>query len=73
MLKLERSLRFLRGTPSRVMTLEKPDPSTVHVLVGDSDSDWAGDLESRKSTSVGTRRWGNFLISRFHAHKDPSL
>ncbi|CAK0878447.1 unnamed protein product [Prorocentrum cordatum] len=51
MSRLKRILRYVKGTLDYVITLSIKDTSDLKRLVGTSDSDWAGDPESRKSSS----------------------
>ena len=65
MSRLKRILRYVKGTLDYVITLSIKDTNDLKRLVGTSDPDWAGDPESRKSSSVGTVSWGGCLISHF--------
>ena len=57
---VKRVLRYLKGTPRYGLVYRK---SKDFKLVGYSDSDWAGCLESRKSTSGYVFLLGNSVIS----------
>ena len=48
MTALKRVLRYLKGTQDLALTYTR---GTTPALVAFSDADWAGDMETRKSTS----------------------
>ena len=58
--KLKRLGRFLVGQPRLVM--KYPWQANTNQVVGLSDADWAGDKESRKSTSGGAILRGSHLL-----------
>ena len=55
-LKLKRVARYLVGAPRLVQAFEWQDLPTE--LLKFTDSDWAGDRDTRKSTSGGAITWG---------------
>ena len=61
----KRLCRYLSKTRGLGCFSEEDAEKTPHgfSLVAFSDSDWAGDRESRKSTSSGMIWWGPYLIS----------
>ena len=60
LIAVKRILRYISGTPSLGTWYSR---DTNANLVGYSDSDWAGDLDDRKSTSGGCFYLGNNLVS----------
>jgi hypothetical protein len=58
---LKRVIRYLKSFPECIskMYFQEAEPPLVIM----SDSDWAGDEETRKSTSGGLLRYGGHLIS----------
>ena len=57
---VKRVLRYLRGTSNYGLVFVGGDDDT---LVGYSDSDWAGDQVTRRSTSGYVFQFGNSTIS----------
>ena len=58
--KLKRVAKYLVGAPRLVQQFDWQDlPSNLHTY---TDSDWAGDRESRKSTSGGAVTWGRHTL-----------
>ena len=54
-MKLKRIVRYLKGAPSAKSLIEITTPSKfVNVY---TDSDWAGQATTRKSTSGGVVQW----------------
>ncbi len=53
---LKRALRYLRGRPRSLLHYEVQEPSEI--LSCFTDSDWAGDFSTRRSTSGGVIRRG---------------
>jgi hypothetical protein len=58
---LKRVIRYLKSFPECVFNMNFQDTKPPLVIM--SDSDWAGDEETRKSTSGGLVRYGGRLIS----------
>ena len=59
-LKLKRVARYLVGAPRLVQKFQWQNmPRELHTF---TDSDWAGDRETRKSTSGGAITWGCHTI-----------
>eukprot|EP00971_Amphidinium_carterae_P309584 6152332-Amphidinium_carterae.1 len=58
-------LRYLRGTLGIVMThcVDKREPTDVVVV--QSDTDWGGCRETRKSTCCGVIRWRGIILVCF--------
>ena len=64
--RLRRLTRYLSGTKGLGVFFPRAGKHVVPedmALVGFSDSDWAGDRLSRKSTSSGIIYWGPFLVA----------
>ena len=60
---LKRMIRYLRGAPCLVYKFKWQDPMcTIRVF---TDSDWAGCVRTRKSTSGGAMLHGDHLISHW--------
>ena len=58
-LKLKRVARYLVGAPTLHQVFEWQEaPTLLHTY---TDSDWAGDRETRKSTSGGAATWGQHI------------
>ena len=58
--KLKRVARYLAGAPRFVQRFCWQDfPAELHTF---TDSDWAGNIETRKSTSGGAITWGNHTV-----------
>ena len=64
---VKRIFRYIKGTLKRGLCYTTGDNFELH---GYSDADWAGDLESRKSTSGYIFRLGNCTIS-WRSKKQP--
>jgi len=62
-MKLKRTIRFLKGRPRAVMKFVWQDP--VDELIGMTDSDWAGCTTTRKSTSGGLIFRGKHLLAHW--------
>jgi hypothetical protein len=60
---LKRVIRHLESFPARISNLYFQDATPPLVIM--SDSDWAGDEETRKSASGGLVRYGGHLISHW--------
>ena len=61
---VKRIFRYIRGTMDYGLVFSSTDNSSSdNVLVGFSDADWAGDLDTRRSTSGYTFFIGNALVS----------
>ena len=61
---VKRILRYIKGTLEHGLVFSSTDNSSSdNVLVGFSDADWAGDLDTRRSTSGYTFFIGNALVS----------
>ena len=60
--ELKRLGRYLKGKPRLIIKYDWQDP--INVLTSFSDSDWAGDRETRKSTSGGIITAGSRRISQ---------
>ena len=58
---IKRILRYIRGTQDYGLLFTTDDDGNK--LVGFSDSDWAGDVDTRRSTSGYTFHVGNSLVS----------
>ena len=58
--ELKRLGRYLKGKPRLIINYNWQDP--ISVLTSFSDSDWAGDRKSRKSTSGGVIMIGSHYI-----------
>ena len=66
--RLRRLGRYLKRNPRLIQSLEWQDPySSLHVYV---DSDWAGDKETRKSTSAGCICGGRHCIRAWSKDQD---
>ena len=61
MQELKRLARYLKGKPKCVLIYEKQDARTAVIKVH-TDSDWAGEVISRKSTTGMVMRRGKHLI-----------
>lgn len=59
----KRIVRYLSGTPMK--SLHMKVGKNVGKLRGITDTDWAGCIATRKSTSCGMVFWGDFLISAY--------
>ena len=60
-MNLKRIVRYLKGAPSAKSLIEITTPSKfVNVF---SDSDWAGQATTCKSTSGGVVQWGNATLT----------
>ena len=55
-----RILRYLQGSSNRALLLSSSQNLTLH---GYSDSDWAGDVDDRRSTTYFSIFLGSSLIS----------
>ena len=66
-LRLERMVRYLVCTKHFVLAVEPGSKSDCIHLWGYGDTDWAGDPETRRSTSCGLIVWGTAL----HCHAEP--
>ena len=66
---VKRVLRYLRGTINYGLRFTSKDENE---LVGYSDSDWAGDVDTRRSTSGYAFFVGNLLIS-WSSKKQPTV
>ncbi|CAK0881954.1 unnamed protein product, partial [Prorocentrum cordatum] len=62
---LKRLVRYLMCTRDAVTWLPKPTEGTNVELVGYGDSDWAGDLQTRRSQSSGKIEIDNVLMHSF--------
>ena len=62
-IRLKRILRYLKSSPRAVTTYRWQDPVTC--ITGFSDSDWAGCVKTRRSTSGGFLLIGLHLISHW--------
>ncbi|CAK0869723.1 unnamed protein product [Prorocentrum cordatum] len=62
---LKRLVRYLMGTRDAVNWLPRPTEGTNVELVGYGDSDWAGDLQTRRSQSSGKIEIDNVPIHSF--------
>jgi hypothetical protein len=60
---LKRVIRYLKSFPECISNMYFQDAKPPLVIM--SDSDWAGDEETRKSTSGGLVRYGGHLISHW--------
>lgn len=58
--KLKRVARYLVGVPRAIQRFQWQDAPAEMVCF--TDSDWAGDKQSRKSTSGGVIMWGGHLL-----------
>ena len=59
-LKLKRVARYLVGAPTLHQVFEWQEaPTLLHTY---TDSDWAGDRETRKSTTGGAVTWGRHTL-----------
>jgi hypothetical protein len=66
MRRLKRVVRYVQHTKYMVLRLTTPNTGARQgVLWGMSDSDWAGDRRTRKSTSGGVLFWGGLLVQTF--------
>ena len=61
MVQLKRLARYLKGKPRTVLRYYRQDPKDSHIRCF-TDSDWAGDVESRRSTSGMVILRGKHLI-----------
>ena len=61
MMQVKRLARNLKGKPSCVLVYVRQDAATSHLRVH-TDSDWAGEVISRKSTTGMVLRRGSHLI-----------
>jgi hypothetical protein len=59
---IKRIMRYLKGTSSMGILYKKSDSGNLN-LIGWSDSDYAGDLDDRKSTSGYVFQLGNGVVS----------
>jgi hypothetical protein len=59
---LKRLLRYLKTTSDYSLVYRRSSPQETH-LIGYTDSDYAGSIEDRKSTSGYAFKYGNCLIS----------
>ena len=58
--RLKRVARYLVGAPRLIQKFGWQDlPAELHTF---TDSDWAGDKETRKSTSGGAITWGSHTL-----------
>ena len=67
MLKMKRLARYLLQFP-RIVLRYKPNVEDDGVIDAYSDSDWAGCIRTRKSTSGGVMMLGNGVVKRRQLH-----
>ncbi|XP_038891691.1 secreted RxLR effector protein 161-like [Benincasa hispida] len=66
MTAVERILRYLKGTPGKGLVFKKSEKRTIEAY---TDSDWAGSVVDRKSTSCYcTFVWGNLVTWQSKKH-----
>jgi Reverse transcriptase (RNA-dependent DNA polymerase) len=61
--KVKRVMRYLQGVKQLGLYYHKGMDDGIPKLVGYSDSDWAGDIETRRSTSGNALLLGNCVVS----------
>ena len=68
--KLTRLGRYLRGAPRCVWRYDWQEVSPAAAVTGYSDSDWAGDRKTGKSTSGGVIMCGDHLVKTWSRTQD---
>ena len=63
--KLKRLVRYYAGMPRTAWRFDYAEVQPDQMIRVFSDSDWAGDSESRKSTSAGMVFYGHALVEAF--------
>lgn len=60
---IKRILRYLQGTKSLGITFTRPDPLEAPIIIGFADADYAGDSDTRRSTTGYVFKLANGPVS----------